>query len=377
MRERSILLLLTVLFLCSCGRGTGTGAGADGDTLQLKYAEHITIIRHEGYTEVLLADPWNTGKTLHTYLLLPDNNKRPEHLPQGTVIRTPLKRAVVATSVHCGLIASMGCQKAIVGVCEKQYIHLPWVQQGCKDGTVIDCGSGLAPSVEKIIETDADALFLSPFQNSGGYGPVVELGVPIIETADYMETSSLGRAEWMKFYGMLFGAEAQADSILQEVERDYLSLKEKAAAAGKEKACQSVLMDKQTGSVWYVPGGNSSIGKMITDACADYGWSDDEHSGSLALPFERILEKAGDATVWLFRYNAPQPITYASLLSEHHGYNQFKPFREKRAYGCNTATSTFYEDTPFHPNLLLRDFITILYPELNLGEPHYFIKVRE
>ena len=375
MKNKSILILFTVLFLCACGRRTGTEKDVQGDTLQLKYAEHLTIIRHQGFTEVLLADPWNTGKTLHKYLLVPSESELPRQLPQGSVIRTPIRKAVIATSVHCGLVASMGCQKAIAGVCDQQYIHLPWVQEGCKNGTVIDCGSGLAPSVEKIIDVNADALFLSPFQNSGGYGPVVELGVPIVETADYMETSALGRAEWMKFYGMLFGVEEKADSIFREVESDYLSLKEKAATASRQKPRLSIVMDKQTGSVWYVPGGKSTVGKMITDAQADYAWVADDHSGSLALPFESVLEKAGNASYWFFRYNAPRPITYASLLSEHHGYDHFDAFRNKKAYGCNTATSTFYEDTPFHPNLLLRDFVTILYPELSLGEPHYFIKL--
>ena len=50
---------------------------------------------------------------------------------------------------------------------------------------------------------------------------------------------------------------------------------------------------------------------------------------------------------------------------------------EGEIYGCNTATSTFYEDTPFHPDLLLRDFITIAHPELGLGDPQYFIKVKK
>lgn len=377
MRDKGIIILVSVLFLCACGRGTGAGSGADGDTLALKYAEHLTMIAHEGYTEVLLADPWNSGKTLHTYFLVPTDQQMPAHLPQGSVIRTPLKRAVIATSVHCGLVASLGQQTAIAGVCDRQYIHLPWVQQGCENGRVADCGSALAPSVEKIIDANADAIFLSPFQNSGGYGPVVELGIPIVETADYMETSALGRAEWMKFYGLLFGAEQQADSIFREVEADYLSLMEKAATASKQQHRQSVLMDKQTGSVWYVPGGKSTIGKMITDAQADYAWAKDDHSGSLALPFERVLESAGHASVWLFRYNSPKSFTYASLLSEHQGYAQFDAFKNQQAYGCNTATSTFYEDTPFHPNLLLRDFITILYPQLTLGEPRYFIRLQE
>ena len=89
-----------------------------------------------------------------------------------------------------------------------------------------------------------------------------------------------------------------------------------------------------------------------------------------------MLEKGGPCDIWLFRYNAPRAITANELLSEKPAYNQFKAFQKGEIYGCNTATSTFYEDTPFRPDLLLRDFITICYPELGLGEPVYFVKVK-
>ena len=90
-----------------------------------------------------------------------------------------------------------------------------------------------------------------------------------------------------------------------------------------------------------------------------------------------MLEKGGQADLWLFRYNSPQAITSAALLSENSGYKQFKAFQEKNIYGCNTANSTFYEETPFHPHLLLRDFICIAHPELGLGQPKYFLPVNE
>ena len=369
------LIILSVVLLCACqSRHAQSDMSERCDTVRLKYASNLSIIKHSGYTEVRLADPWNEGKTLHTYLLVPADSAMPANMPEGAIVRTPVKRAVMATSVHCSLVIDMGRKDNIAGVCEPQYIHIPFIKQQLAAGAIADCGSGMAPTIEKIIDRRADVIFLSPFQNSGGYGKVEELGIPIIETADYMETSALGRAEWMRFYGMIFGSEDKADSIFSDVERKYNDLRRLAHSAQQKR---SLIMDKQTGAVWYVPGGQSSVGRIIADANIGYAWSDDEHSGSLSLPFESVLEKAGDADIWLFRYNSPKPMTRAALLSENGGYRQFRAFATGMVYGCNTAISTFYEETPFHPHLLLRDFICIAHPELNLGQPKYFILLNE
>ena len=391
--KKALCVIGAVLAVCCSCRDSRTAVATDqGDTLRLKYAEKLTIVKHEGFTEVLLADPWNTGKTLHRYILINENdndnekpNSIPQHLtpitqhPNTSVIRIPLKRAVIATSVQCGLVEQLGGRSAIAGVCDLQYINLPWVQEECRKGHIADCGSGLQPTIEKIIDLEPDALFLSPFQNSGGYGKLEKLEIPIVEMADYMESSALGRAEWMKFYGMLFGREKEADSLFAVVEKNYQALKSKVAervAKGDVKKPR-VLMDKQTGSVWYVPGGRSTIGRLLVDAGVDYPWKDDDRSGSLPLPFESVLEQGAQSDIWLFRYNAPHAIRPQELLAEKQAYSRFKAFQRGEIYGCNTATSTFYEDTPFHPDLLLRDFITICYPDLGLGEPVYFVKVKK
>lgn len=369
-----IIILVVLAALCSCKGGSTTAVIDGGDTVKLKYAEHISIVKYDDFTVVKLSDPWNAGKILHTYVLVPSDKELPEELPEGTVVRTPLIKAVITTSVHCGLVMQFGKGDNIGGVCDLRYINLPWIQKRCREGKIVECGSGLAPTLEKIIDCGADAILISPFQNNGGYGRLEEWGKPIVETADYMETSALGRAEWMKFYGMLFGAEAQADSMFNKMERNYLSLK---ALAKTSKVRKSVIMDKKSSSVWYVPGGKSTIGRLISDANAIYPFADNDASGSLALPFETVLEKAGEADVWLFRYNSKQTATYLSLASEYQGYVQFKSYREKNVYGCNTETSTFYEDTPFRPDMLLRDFIIITHPDLkDLGNTRYFIKLQ-
>ena len=375
-----VVMLLTLL--CSCAGGRGPSAQEAGDTVSLKYATQLSIVRHKDYTEVVVKNPWKEGKILHSYLLMPDSIDPQDisHSSLSTIVRTPLRRSVMFTTVHCAMLMSFGCEQSIAGVADLKYIKIPWIHEQVKAGRITDVGEGMSPVVEKIIDQRPDALFLSPFENSGGYGRLEEIGIPIIECAEYMEPSPLARAEWLRFYGMLFGCEARADSLFAVVDSSYCALKGLAsnhkAQSSKLKVQSTVLLDKVTGSVWYVPGGRSTIGQMIQDAGGNYPWADDDHSGSVSLPFEAVLEKAGEADVWLFRYSSDHDITPDELLSEHHGYDQFKAFRSGEIYGCDVERSLFYEESPFRPDWLLGDYIHILHPDIpNLPPLRYYKKL--
>ena len=370
------LLCLTLLFLSACQGGKqGMVSSETGDTLSLHYAENLTLVTYPDYTIATLRNPWDTLKTLHTYILVPKEKPLPEQLPEGTVVRTPLSKSVIYSSVHCSLIDKLGAFKSIGGVCDLKYIKLPSIQDGCSKGAIIDCGDGMNPDMEKIIELHPDAILLSPFENSGGYGRIEKLNIPIIECADYMETSALGRAEWMRFYGLLFGVASEADSLFAEVDSCYGRLKKRAALSS---VSLSIVSELKSGSAWYVPGGRSTIGRLFNDACGRYVFSEDKHSGSIPLAFETVFDKAGDADVWTIKYNRDRDMTYADLKADYMGYTGFKAFKTRNIYGCNTAKVPFYEETPFRPDYLLADLIQILHPEIgDLGGLRYFCKLNE
>lgn len=384
---RQLLCLLTIaVSLYSCGGSPTAASQGEGDTLAFKYATQLTVVRYDGYTVATIKNPWNDGKILHQYVLvadslLADNGERPavaREFAHATVIRTPLKHSMIFSTVHCAMLMEMGRQDCISGVADLKYIKIPWIQEQVAQGKIADVGDGLSPVVEKIIDRHPDALFMSPFENSGGYGKLEEIGIPIVECAEYMEPSPLARAEWLRFYGLLFGCERQADSLFHASDSSYNALKAIARQSGNSgNSGKSILIDKLTGSVWYVPGGRSTLGQMIADANGNYAWAEDEHSGSVSLPFEAVLEKAGDADAWVFRYGGDHTISYDELRREHHGYKQFKAFADHQVYGCNVEQSTFYEETPFHPDWLLNDFIRILYPEKEgLAPLRYYQKLQ-
>lgn len=379
---------LVVLLVVAC-QGGKTASGEGGDTLQMKYAELLTIVKHNdgAYTEAIIENPWKKGTTLHKYILVPKGNEGDETvarlkdnirenatLQMGShcdIVHTPLESNVVFTAPHCQLMYELGCKNAITGVCDKDYINIPDIKERVKlsdgkastsdtDKVIIDCGSSMQPDIERIIALKPEGLFISPFENSGGYGKLDKLHIPIIETADYMETSPLGRAEWMKFYGLLFKSEERSDSLFSSIEKEYLALK---AEAAKLPQGLSILTERKMGSVWYVPGGKSTMGILLKDANAKYIFADDTHSGSLAYGPERILSKGTQIDVWAFKYFGGKALSKNDLLAEYEGYKVLKAFNSNSIYQVDTSTQPYFELTSFHPEILLREFIILAHPK--------------
>lgn len=369
-------IVIMVLLLSACGGRSKTSSIQEGgDTLKMKYATNLSVVKFSDYTLVAVRNPWDTLKTLHTYLLTDKTRPVPENLPEGTVVRVPLERAVVYSVVHGSVLKELGCAESIKGVCNLEYFKMPEVQEGCQKGTVVDCGNGMNPDIEKIIDLHPDAIMLSPFENSGGYGRVGKLGVPVIECADYMETSPLGRAEWLRFYGLLVGQEQKGEALFAQIEKEYLSVK---ALAAKAVSHPTVLSDLKYGSAWYIAGGKSTTGRLYADAGANYVFAELPNSGSVPMAFETVFDKGENADFWLIKYNQPHDKTYRELQKDYVLYARFKAFRERRIYGCNTNRIPFYEESPFHPEILLKDMVKIFHPELLEGyEPKYFSKLAE
>ena len=441
MKKLYILLCgaTAALLMAACQGGKTAAADAEaGDTLEMKYAKLLTIVKHgdgeessdaaEGidyqYAEAIIANPWKAGTMLHRYILIPKGEEGDKTVAMlarrrstgarctTDTVRTPVERSAVFIAPHCQLMYELGCQQAIRGVCDLNYINIPDVRKRAASSgnassekassgnafagnassgnafaqnSIVDCGSSMAPDIERIIALKPEAILVSPFENSGGYGKLDKLHIPLIEAADYMESSPLGRAEWMKFYGMLFGkdknisttaageastttagkaseatlpasCELRADSLFAQIEKEYLNLK---AEAGKLPKGLSILTERKTGGVWYVPGGQSTIGILLKDANARYIFSDDKHSGSLPMSPEQILAKGSQVDVWAFKYFGGAPLSQVQLLQEYDGYKALAAFSRGNIYQVDTSTVPYFELTSFHPELLLREFIIL------------------
>lgn len=355
---RLSLYLLLLFVLASCGN-SNNNKSIDNTSAEFAYSKLLHVDSTKQSITFAIADPWQKGKVLQTL----DVSK-------------PLKRVVVFTTAHCQLLEYLGVEDRIVGVCDANYILIKDIQRRLKlkddeKGKIEDCGSSMNPNIEKIIALKPDAIILSPYEGQS-LGRLAKLGIPIIQAADYMETSSLGRAEWIRFYGRLFGCGQRADSLFNVVDSTYQSLKAYAAKLPKGK---SILTERKTGATWYTPGGESTIGVTIKDANGGYAFASDKHSGSLPLSFEQIIAKAGNSDVWAFKFNGTKMMTKADLLREFQGYEALKAFKTGNIYECNCSVVPYFEEVSWRPDYLLREMIQLLHPGVNLGGLRYYKKL--
>ncbi len=363
-----MLLGLACLSGASCVRNSaGSSVGEGGDTVTVR-SDLLTLVDHDGYSVATVRDPWDSTRVMATYLLV-DRDVDEENLPQAgnaVVLRVPLEKSLVYSGVHGGAVELLGEAERIAAVADGSYFTNPVLRKMIDGGRIADVGNSMSPSVERIVEIEPDAILTSPYQNSG-HGAIESLAIPIVEMADYMESTPLGRAEWIKFIGRLYGERAKSDSIFAAVVGEYGRLR----AVGRKAAEHPVvLVEQPVNGVWALPGGGSYMARMIADAGGVYPWAQVGGKGSIEQDPAAVLDKAENADFWFIRtYGA---LTLDGLKSNNPLNGRFRAAESGGVYVCDTSVSPLYDEFPFMPHLLLADYVAILHPSLGMDSVRYY-----
>nr|MBD5377899.1 ABC transporter substrate-binding protein [Bacteroides sp.] len=367
----SVAMLLIMAPSCRSGADADRN-GAAGDTLT-RHTRFLTLTDRDGWIEADFPNPWQEGAGYGRLALIERDAPMPA-LPAGiTPVRVPLERSVVTQAVHMGAIEELGALDRVTGVADAEFITLPSVKKRLAEGTMTNCGIATEPSIERIIEADADAILMSPYADSD-HSALRKMKIPVIEMADYMETTPEARAEWLRLLGILYGRRAEADSTFSRSMAEYTRLKNLAAATSERP---KVLTEQLTSGVWYVPGAQSYMARLITDAGALYPFARYNTTGSAPLDLAAVIDLASDADIWLLK-TFGTPVSLQSLETECQLYSSFKAWQQGNVYVADTKKTHLYEEFPFHPERLLAEYILIFHPELasDLPEARYYHRIQ-
>lgn len=364
--------MMALSLLPGCRGGNVPHSGDTGQNM-MRHARNITMTEEgDSMTFVTLRNPWDTTRTMARYALVPRGYRSAAQFPAGIVtLEVPLERSIVYSGVHVSLIDEFGAMDAVSGICDAEYVSDMRVRQAVSDGKITDCGNNSMPVMERIISLRPQAVLLSPYEKSDGSSLFTNTGIDVVETADYMELTPLGRAEWMRFYGRLYGKGPEADSIFNSVEKNYLAMKQKAASSVNRP---SVLFDRIYSGIWDVPTSRSVTGHLIEDAGGTNPFADRNDGGSAHLTPEEVLYTAQNADIWLIRHFEANGLSLDQLGKDNPIYGKFKAFRNGNVFSANTLECPLFEDGAFHPDRTLREMIRLIHPEKDSSPLQYYTK---
>lgn len=338
----------------------------------IKYAEGFEITAFEDYKVITLKNPWPGSNLTFKYALVEKGATLPNAENYDAVVEVPVKRIVVTSTTHIPSLESLDEIGALIGFPNLNYISSEKTRAQISDGKIMEVGKNEDLNTEILLDLAPDAVvgFAVDGKNST-FSILQNAGIPVLYNSDWTETSPLGKAEWIKFFGALFNKEKQADSIFNSIETAYLSAKEIASTANERPTVISGAMFKD---IWYMPQGESWGAQFIEDANGNYLWSDSKGTGSLSLSLESVLEKGHGADIWI----GPAQFTrFEDLQNASQAYTQFYAFKNKEVYTYNLKKgekggSIYFELAPNRPDLVLQDLIKILHPELLPVHTLYF-----
>ncbi|MEL1244180.1 ABC transporter substrate-binding protein [Flavobacterium sp. DGU11] len=360
----SVFLIIAVAF-ASCKKEAASKVPVTKAVINgVKHAKGLEIYRYEGYTIVKVTNPWPDATDTFTYVMQKKNSVLPDSLKNYTIVQVPLKTVVVTSTTHIPSLEMLGVENTLVGFPDISFVSSEKTRARIDAGHVKEAGQNESLNTEVMLDLNPHAVVgFSISSHNKTMENLQQSGMKILYNGDWTEQSPLGKAEWIKFFGALYGLEDKADELFANIEKEYNAARQ---LAKKVTVRPTVLCGAIYNNQWLMPQGGSWASLFLKDAGANYLWADSDGTGSLSLSFETVLDKAENADFWI------GPSQYTSLkemTDANPHYAQFRAFKNKQVYSFGnkkgaTGGLIYYELAPNRPDLVLKDLVHILHPEL-------------
>ncbi len=377
---RKLLLFFTflsVLISCQEVKESPSIVKETNPSFKIEFAKGFDVSYHEGYKIITLKNAWPEAKKEFKYALVEKGTTLPSAESYDAIIAIPINKIVVTSTTHIPSLEMLGVDESLIGFPNLNYISSEKTRKRINSGHITELGRNEDINTEVLIEINPDLVVgFAVDGNNKSLNTIKKTGIPVVYNGDWTETSPLGKAEWIKFFAAFYNKEKDADRIFSEIKSEYLKATK---IALKTENIPTVLSGAMYKDVWYIPQGKSWAAQFIADANGNYLWKETEGTGSISLNLENVLEKAEHANFWI----GPSYYTSLSQLQEAHAvYQQFDAFKNNNIYNFTnkvgeTGGMLYFELAPNRPDLVLKDLIKILHPELLTDyQPFFFEKLR-
>lgn len=333
--------------------------------IELTHTAGFAVAYHNNYKVITVATPWPGAESALEYVLVQCGTPAPEGYDATQVIAVPVQSIATMSTSYLPFLENLGVLDRLVAVDDVTYVNNPTVLAKAEAGEIAQIGYGAGVNVEQLLDLDPDIIMTygSGAPDYDAHPVLLNAGLQAVVNAEWLETSPLGRAEWGKFIALFFNQEALATEQFAAIAQQYEALAAQAAAVTEKP---TVMTDSEYQGSWYVAGGGSFTAQYLADAGAAYLWADDDSTGSLALAFEAVYDKAAAADYWI---NVGFLNSLAELEAADARYADFAPFQNGKVWNNNKQQNAnggndYYESAVAHPDVVLADLISIFHPEI-------------
>ncbi|SHE38943.1 iron complex transport system substrate-binding protein [Fodinibius roseus] len=336
------------------------------------YAEGFHISYHDNYKLLEIINPFQDRVDTLRYSLVPRGIADQVNVKNTREIPIPVRTLVATSTTHVALTDMLNANETITGMVGADYIYTPEVRRRIEEGIITGFPEGEL-NKEKVLALDPDLLMISGGQSSqfDNYRVLMDSGIDLLVNSEWLETTPLGKAEWVKVMAALLNKEKLANEKFDAVARRYNHLK---AAVDTVEDKPTTINNMPYKGAWFVPGGESFTARFLRDAGADYPWYDSGETGGLRKAFEVVYRQGLEADVWLHPGTAK---TKEDILAKDERFRDFKSFRTGKIYhnyrrSTPSGANDFWESGVVRPDLVLADLVKIFHPEIAGNHNFYY-----
>jgi len=365
-KNQAIFLILITLFFGCADPKTSDNQHIDLQQKDdfIKYATGFKVSSFDNIKLVEILKPFKGATQKLSYWLVPKGVTTPDSLAGKIIIRTPVESLVCTSTTHITPLDLLGVSDKLVGFPSTQYISSEVVRDQVASGATKEVGRDNNLNIEVMLDLNPEVLMT--YSMTGDYSkltPYERSGIDVIQNAEYLEETPLGRAEWIKFMALFFNKEKEADSIFRVIERNYLSTLK---LVESQEEHPTVFSGTVYGDTWFMPGGGSWAGKFFKDSGSEFLWKETPESGSLELSFEAVFEKANKAGYWI---GAANYFSLEALKGADQRYASFDAFTKDQVYTYNARQrpnggNDYFESGFSRPDIVLNDLVKIIHSDL-------------
>lgn len=364
---KQISLLVAMLMALCVGCRPRTSLPADTPVVHAvytpSYASGFRIVQKEGSmksTQIEVFNPWQNARNVQMSYFVARNDEKPSASFSGVILPADAHRIVCTSSTHVALLDALGAVDRVVGVSGLNYISNSYIVTH-KD-QIRDVGAEMDFEVLLRLNPDLVLLYGVNDAQTTVTDKLNELGIPYMYVAEYLETSPLGRAEWLMVLAEVTGLQKRGQQVFADIVSRYETCRKQ---LGKVTDRPTVMLNVPWSDVWSMPSQKSYMANLIKDAGGNYIYKGGDAGESMQIGMEQAYTYIEQADYWL---NVGNACSLKELVDFNANFSRAKAVRNKTVYNNNlrlnaSGGNDFWESSVVCPDRVLKDLILIFHPD--------------